>query len=159
MSGKLTGRGVLFWLIAFFGTIIAVNAYFIVISVTTFRGEDEQKPYLQGIEYNQTLARRAVQERLDWNATITATRLPSGAVRIAVTITDPHGLPQSQVRLSGELRHPSDENRDRAIVLRGIGNGRYTADVKNVSSGAWDVMVESTSRAQPFDAVRRLWVS
>lgn len=158
MFGKLTGRDVLLWLIAFFGLIIAVNAYFITISVTTFRGEDEQKPYLQGIEYNQTLARHAEQAKLDWNASMSAMRLASGAVRLVVTVADAQGHPQTQLRLSGELRHPSDETRDHAILLRESGKGRYIADIKGVAPGAWDVIVHDTSESRPFDAARRVWV-
>jgi len=159
MTGRLTGGKVLLWLIGFFGVIIAINVYFITISITTFRGEDEQKPYLQGIEYNQTLERRAEQEKLRWDATISASRLASGAVRVTVTIADARGLPQTQVKLSGELRHPSDENRDHAIVLHEAGGGRYEADVKGVAPGAWDIIVQSPSANRPFEAVRRLWIS
>jgi hypothetical protein len=39
----LTGRGVLAWLVAFFGIIFATNAIFIAMAVKTFSGEDEQK--------------------------------------------------------------------------------------------------------------------
>ncbi|HEY1878254.1 MAG TPA: FixH family protein, partial [Rhizomicrobium sp.] len=66
MTGRLTGRGVLIWLFGFFAVIFAMNIYFIMVSSRTFRGEDEQKPYLQGVEFNQTLARRAEQESLGW---------------------------------------------------------------------------------------------
>lgn len=159
MRQRLTGGGVLLWLIGFFGVIVAINVYFITMSITTFRGEDEQKPYLQGIEYNQTLARRAEQEKLNWSATISANRLTTGAVRVTVTIANALGHPQTQVKLSGELRHPADENRDRAISLHEVGGGRYQADIKGVSPGAWDVIVESASKNQPFEAERRLWVS
>ncbi len=76
----------------------------------TFRGEDEQKPYLQGVEFNQTLARRAEQTALGWKATITATRLVRGDVRIEITIRDRGGKPVAELGLTGELRHPADEN-------------------------------------------------
>lgn len=158
MFGKLTGRDVLLWLIAFFGLIIAVNAYFITLSVTTFRGEDEQKPYLQGIEYNQTLARHAKQAKLDWKASMSATRLASGVVRVAVIVADAQDRPQTQLKLAGELRHPSDETRDHAIMLRESGKGRYIADIRGVAPGAWDVIVHNTSPTEPFDAARRVWV-
>jgi len=158
MFGRLTGRDVLFWLIAFFGLIVAVNAYFITISITTFRGEDEQKPYLQGIEYNQTLREHAEQARLNWTASISASRIASGAVKIVVLLDDVNGNPRSDAVLAGELRHPSDETRDHAIVLHEVEKGRYVADVMAVAPGAWDVLIKSSSKAEPFDAVRRVWI-
>ncbi|HSM96960.1 MAG TPA: FixH family protein [Rhizomicrobium sp.] len=159
MKGKLTGRIVLLWLAGFFAVVIAVNAYFITISVTTFRGEDEQKPYLQGIEYNQTLERRVAQENLHWTATIAADRLHSGAVRVTVSIRDAVGNAPAAMTLSGVMRHPADEERDRDIRLRSIGSGHYVATVSGISRGSWDVVVQSAARDKPFEAVRRVWVS
>lgn len=156
---RLTGRGVLLWLAGFFGVVIAVNVYFIAISVGTFSGEDNKDPYLQGVEYNQTLLHRAEQEKLAWSATISADRLASGMVRVVVRIKNADGAPQTQIRLSGILRHPADENRDRAIVLRETAMGQYEADVKGLAPGAWDVSVQSNSKYQPFEAERRLFVS
>jgi nitrogen fixation protein FixH len=158
MSRTLTGRGVLMWITGFFAIIVAMNAYFIAMSVSTFRGEDEQKPYLQGIEYNDTLARRAEQERLGWRATVSATRLWGGHVRISVALHDRAGGALAGVRLSAELRHPSDENRDQVLRLQSVSPGRYEADVGPISSGRWDLVVGSASAKTPFAATRRLWV-
>ncbi|MEI7790042.1 MAG: FixH family protein, partial [Alphaproteobacteria bacterium] len=52
MIKTLTGRGVLLCLAGFFGLIFVTNAIFITEAVKTFRGEDEQLPYLQGVAYN-----------------------------------------------------------------------------------------------------------
>ncbi len=157
MIHPLTGRGVLAWLGGFFVCVIAVNVYFIVLSVDTFRGEDEQKPYLQGIEYNTTLERRAEQARLGWKADVAVRRLKDGHVRIDVGLKTPAGgVPAAM--LSAELRHPADENRDRALRLVAAGGGRYWGDAGNVSAGAWDVLLSSTDKNVPFEATARLWV-
>ena len=158
MNRTLTARGVLLWMLALFIPVIAVNVYFIVLSVTTFRGEDEQRPYLQGIEYNDTLERRAVQEKLGWNATISASRLPHGKVQIAVALKQANGAPETAVTLHGELRHPADENRDRTLKLREVGGGLYEADLSGVRPGAWDVIVSTAAHDAPFEASRRVWV-
>ena len=158
MTGTLTGRGVLMWLTGFFAVIIAMNVYFIAMSLTTFRGEDEQKPYLQGVEYNDTLARRAEQARLGWRASVSATRLSTGTVRIAVVLHDRAGSPLSGMTLTAEMRHPSDENRDRVLRLKAVSPGRYEADAGAISSGQWDLIVNSASAKTPFEATRRLWV-
>jgi nitrogen fixation protein FixH len=157
MIRPLTGRGVLLWLVGFFACIIAVNVYFIVISIDTFSGEDEQKPYLQGIAYNATLERRAEQARLGWKADVAVRRLKDGHVHIEVGLKAPNGDTPG-TRLAVELRHPADESRDRALRLIAAGGGRYWADAGNVSSGAWDVLVSSTDSHVPFEATARLWV-
>src|SRR5579871_6141866 len=129
MTRGLTGRGVLIWLSGFFAIIFAMNSYFIIVSSRTFRGEDEQKPYLQGVEYNNTLTRRAKQQALGWKTTITATRLPDGHLGIEIMTRDKDGRAVAQAGLAGELRHPTDENRDRVLHLSSIAPGLYRAEL------------------------------
>jgi len=157
MSRTLTGRGVSFWLAGFFGLIFATNAIFITAAVKTFRGEDEQRPYLQGALYNQTLARRAEQARLGWQAGITARRTLSGNVRVVVQLRQRNGDPQTQASLTGELRHPADENRDRPLFFSEISPGVYQAASAGIAPGNWDVLVSNQGH-DPFQASRRLWL-
>lgn len=152
----LTGRGVLLWLGGFFGLIILTNAIFITQAVKTFRGEDEQKPYLQGVQYNQTIAHRAEQARLGWRASIDARRLPAGQVEILVALHHRDGSPETDAHLAGELRHPADENRDRALRFSQISSGLYQATIQ-AAPGNWDVLV-SNAQGAPFQATRRLWL-
>ena len=158
MTRALTGRSVLLWFIAFFGLIFVINGYYISIAVKTFSGEDEQKPYLQGIEYNDTLARRAEQRKLGWRATLSAQRLAAGHVLIVVDLLQADGSPETKVSLSGELRHPSNENLDHALVLKEVSPGRYEADLAGVSAGTWDIIVSTAAREAPFEVTRRVWV-
>lgn len=157
MTRKLTGRGVLVWLGAFFGLILVTNVIFITLAVRTFRGEDEQRPYLQGVRYNWTLARRAEQVRQGWQASIAADRLASGVVRATVSIAGGDGKPLAGGRLTGELRHPADENLDRPLRFREVAPGRYEAQTGNILTGVWDVLVSNEGQT-PFRASRRLWV-
>lgn len=152
----LTGRAVLTWLAGFFGIIFATNAVFITEAVKTFRGEDEQKPYLQGIAYNQTLTKRAEQIKLGWQASIDAQRSGLGPVTIRVELRHPDGSPETGAHLAGELRHPADENRDRPLRFSEVSDGSYEATVQ-AAPGGWDVLV-SNSNGAPFRAERRLWL-
>lgn len=157
MTHALTGRKVLIWLIGFFALVMAVNTVFIVISLKTFRGEDEQKPYLQGVEYNQTLALRAEQAKIGWRASIGSERV-AGAVQISVSLDQESGSPETQASLRGELRHPADENKDRTFALTQTKPGVYQARLSGVSAGTWDVVVTARDPKHPFEASRRLWL-
>jgi nitrogen fixation protein FixH len=75
---------------------MAVKPVLFAVSQTTVRGEDEQNPYLQGIEYNQTLALRAEQEKNGWRAAIGAAREASGDVRISVSLNQANGTPEAR---------------------------------------------------------------
>jgi nitrogen fixation protein FixH len=154
---KLTGRGVLLILIGFFGVIIATNAIFITAAIRTFRGEDEAKPYLQGVEYNHTLARRAEQAKLAWRASISDQRLPTGAVLLAIDVAQQDGKPPKGLILRGELRHPADEHRDRSLRFTETAPGHFETAIRDVAPGRWEMVVSNTNK-QPFEVGRRLWV-
>jgi nitrogen fixation protein FixH len=158
MNSKLTGRGVLLWLVVFFGVIFATNFYFIFMSVKTFSGEDEEDPYMLGEKYNQTIAQRADQAKIGWHATIASHRLPSGQIEIAVNITSRDGVPETAAVLKGQLRHPADENRDRTLQFHQVRPGAYVVDLTGVTPGSWQVLVQN-SGAIPFLASRRIWAS
>lgn len=156
---KLTGRGVIIWLIATFGVVLAVNFYFIYEAERTYPGQDVSHPYLQGIDYNQTLASRAKQAELGWSATIGGTLTKDGTATITVTIHDKAGKPVSGEALSGLLRHPMDEELDRKIALKPVGDGTYVGHVPHVQAGNWYVVVtRKNTKEAPFEAERRLWL-
>jgi nitrogen fixation protein FixH len=157
MTGTLTGRGVLLWLTGFFAIIFATNAAFITMSVKTFRGEDEQLPYLQGIGFNQTLAHRAEQKSLGWQAAVTLRPLPGRKAGLVVTLRDARGSLLPGLALAGELRHPSDENRDRPLAFKAIAPGVYQADIGQAAPGAWDAALHTTA-GRHFEMVQRLWL-
>lgn len=158
MARAWTGRDILIALIATFGVIFGVNGYFIVEAERTWPGEDVANPYLQGLDYNQTLDARARQRALGWSATIGGA-LSARTATITVTVKDRYGRPVTGEALKGILRHPMDEQRDRGIALHEIGNGIYAGTAANVGSGTWDVIVSRNSdKEAPFEATRRLWL-
>ena len=154
---KLTGHGVLLMVMGFFGVIILTNAIFITAAIRTFRGEDEAKPYLQGVEYNQTLIRRAEQVKLGWHASISDQRLPTGLVLLTVDVAGPDGKAPKGLVLTGELRHPADEHRDRTLHFAETAPGHFETLLRDISPGRWE-MVVSNRQDKPFQAERRLWV-
>jgi nitrogen fixation protein FixH len=159
MTMELNGKHIILMLILFFGAIIGVNTMFIVQSIETFRGEDQHDPYLQGIDFNRTLDERAEQAALGWNATLEAVRGAGGAVTVEITLHDKKGAALDGLALTGELRHPTDSERDRLLVLRNAGKGTYVATLGHVSPGMWDIIVQSAKpKAVPFEASRRIWL-
>jgi nitrogen fixation protein FixH len=159
MKRKLSGRDVFLLLTAFFVVIFAVNGIFIAQAVMTFRGEDQQDPYLQGIDFNRTLEREALQKSIGWRASIEGTRTNRGSAEIVVTLKDSRLEPVRHLLLQGMLRHPSDQHRDRAFTLSEISPGAYASRLNGIAAGAWDVVVLTPSKlTPPFEAERRLWL-
>ena len=49
------GRRILFYFVAFFALIVAVNTYFIISAIGTHTGTVVDNPYEQGLHYNKLL--------------------------------------------------------------------------------------------------------
>jgi len=97
------------------------------------------------------------QARLGWRAGITARRTLSGNVRVVVQLRQRNGDPQTQASLTGEMRHPADENRDRPLRFSEMSPGIYEAELTGLAPGNWDVLVSNQGH-DPFQASRRLWL-
>jgi len=153
MSGKvqmknkeLTGRHVLLSVIVFFAVLFIVNGAFIYAAVTSFRGEDVERSYRQGLDYNQTLKARRAQAELGWEAMVnvqTSGITVSGTPvqKLFVRITDSQGRALSNVNITGRLRHPVDtdldfplsfNSGDPAVSSFEIGSGRWTFEAEVV---------------------------
>ena len=55
----VTGRKALWVLLGFFGVILAVNATFVYLAVSSFSGLETDNAYVKGLNYNTTLSRAA----------------------------------------------------------------------------------------------------
>ncbi len=136
---KITGKHVLFSLVAFFGVILVANVIFISLAVKSFPGVTQEKAYETGLKYNDILAERADQAALGWRAEMTrAERSDDGAV-VSIRLQDKLGRPLSLLSVTGELRRPASEDEDALLAFKSAGEGVYTANTSVLSPGAWDL--------------------
>lgn len=140
----LRGWHVLTGLLAFFGAVIAVNVLFAFAAVGTFPGEDVTHPYIQGLEYNRTLAEHRAQQAQGWRVTAALERAGGGAA-LAIELRRRDGAPLIGARLEGVLRWPADFHRDRRLSFRELGQGRYVADLAGLAEGDWDLRATATA--------------
>ncbi|PIW27288.1 MAG: hypothetical protein COW29_11610 [Rhodobacterales bacterium CG15_BIG_FIL_POST_REV_8_21_14_020_59_13] len=151
MIKEIKGYHVLIGLLVFFAIIIAVNAIFLTQAVRTFRGEDEPRSYIQGINYNDTLERREAQAELGWTA---VSRVGAAGVRLEITDADGQGV--TGLMMEARLRHPADSGLDIPLSLLGDGPGVYTAGV-SIPAGRWTLVV-STPAGPPFEMEQEIWL-
>jgi nitrogen fixation protein FixH len=157
MNFELKGWHVLLILLGFFGVTIGVNALFATYALSTFSGEDESKPYLRGLAYNETLAKRAAQAVLNWQATIEIAREGENDALVSVSIMAGDGTPLSALEVEATLRRPVDARRDRTVRLEAVGDGAYRGRVADVERGQWDVVARAAAAGgAAFEAERRV---
>lgn len=151
MIREIKGHHVLIGLLVFFAVIIAVNAVFLTQAIRTFRGEDEPRSYIQGINYNDTLERRDAQAALGWTAVST---VDAEGVRLEITDADGQGV--TGLMMDARLRHPADSSLDIPLTLRGDGPGVYRAPAE-IPPGRWTLVV-STPEGPPFEMEQEIWL-
>ena len=148
----IRGWHVLAIMVAFFGTIIAVNTVFITLALQSFPGEEERKSYVQGLAYNSVLEERRVQAELGWRA---AANLADD--RVLISITDADGAPVSGLSLEGKLRHPADMALDIPLTFSQTRPGVYAANADGLVEGFWTLSAKTTDTELAFEMERGLW--
>lgn len=156
--GILKGWHVLASLIVFFGTIFAVNGYFVYAAVSSYTGIVSAEPYRKGLAYNERIAAGERQAALGWQEDVIVER--GGLVR--VIIRDADGNPVPYLKLAGTIGRPSTIRFDRRLALTERAPGRYEAEAGVLDAGAWLVGVEARRTADDgeptYRARRRLWL-
>ena len=149
---KLTGLHVFLMLAAFFGVMLTANAAFVVAAVNSFPGEIEEKSYLQGLQYNETLEKRAKQKALGWRAELSAAESDF----IEIKLFDAAGDALSGIELNGTLRRPVTHENDQEIEFVEREAGVYQAQMEPLSSGVWMVAALAEGRGEEFEIQTRI---
>lgn len=132
----LTGWHVLAILIGFFGVMFAVNGVFLYHAITSFPGEDVKKSYVQGLNYNDTLAARAQQAERGWTA-----QVGLNGKTLIFRLSDAQEAALSGQLVIGELRRRVTRADDQLISFQAAPNGEYSADASDLQAGQWDVRI------------------
>ncbi|WP_417491905.1 FixH family protein [Maricaulis sp.] len=147
----LRGWHVLVMVLVFFGVTIGVNATFITLALKTFPGEDVPHSYVQGLEFNETIARRQAQDELGWTARFNAV---DGALLLEVL--DAGAAPVSGLALTGEMVHP-DTTQACPLVFAEDRPGVYRVALACETAGRWRVRALNEGDA-PFEVEYELWL-
>ena len=138
---RLTGRHVLFGMIAFFGVVIAVNGVFTWFALDSWTGLAETHSYQKGLAYNDELAAAERQKALGWRSDV---RLDGATDARTVTIEmrDAGGAPLTGLAVGLRLLRPTHEGLDREVAAAEQAPGIYTAEIDLPEAGRWNVRLD-----------------
>jgi nitrogen fixation protein FixH len=137
----VTGRTVLFCVVAFFGVVSLVNAVMIRVAVSTFGGVETESSYKAGLAFAREIAASEAQNKRSWQVTATVGALVDGDVSIELTALDAGGRPLIAYDAEARLSHPTDRRLDRSIELKPTGPGRFKGRAAALP-GQWDLIVD-----------------
>ncbi|MEO1321401.1 MAG: FixH family protein [Pseudomonadota bacterium] len=153
---QLKGWHVLLILLGFFGVMFSVNGVFLYHAITSFPGGDVKKSYVQGLNYNETLADRAEQAALGWRV---EAGLQGNEILLRLRDADDNAL--THYPIIGELRRMATQDADVAIAFASSQTGEYSVTVDVLSSGQWQLRIgvlDTETDAVLFEAEKTLFV-
>ncbi len=160
METRLTGKHILFILLAFFAVIGTVNAAFVYFAVSSRPGEEPGASYEVGLRYNNILAEERTQKALQWRH---QSQLNQGD-RLRVSVTDNAGAPVAGLAISGTFGRPASDNADHSLAFKEVDAGIYEAALGHVAPGSW-ILAFTAEKARPgaetatYRVKERLWLS
>ena len=156
----VTGRHVLFGVLAFFAVVLAANGTFIFLALDTWTGLSTENPYQRGIEYNDVLDAAARQRALGWTGVVSFVPSRDGRGRLSLIVTDRRGAPVENLTVTADIRRPTNEGFDQAVALAPSGAGTYVVELELPLPGQWDVHALGEARdGRRFEIEDRIWLN
>ena len=137
---RLTGRHVLFLLLAFFAAVFAVNGVFIYVSLQSHPGVVSDDAYRRGLHYNRELDRAERQRDMGWRSRVSVV---GGTVEL--TVSGPAGMPVAGLAVSGTARRPVHDRSDRTLIFTETAPGIYRAAPPGLPAGRWSLVLETVA--------------
>ncbi|MBT4890650.1 MAG: FixH family protein [Rhodospirillales bacterium] len=135
----ITGKTVLYGMIAFFGVIIAVNSVFMYLALDTWPELVSKQSYQDGLKYNETLDAAEVQKLRGWSSTLT---FDGNTFR--VFMIDKTEAPLEGLTVIATVRRPVNDAANISLIMNEESDtsGYYSSDVSLPLDGRWYIVIE-----------------
>ncbi|RIV89603.1 hypothetical protein D2V17_05910 [Aurantiacibacter xanthus] len=133
VSRKFTGWHMTGILVAFFGTVMAVNFTMAGFALSTFGGIQVENSYVASQNFNQWLDAAAEQEKLGWDVTLE--QAPEGRLRVLAE------GPGENATVLAHARHPVGRKADITLTFTPQPDGSFLSD-EALEHDRWIVRLE-----------------
>jgi nitrogen fixation protein FixH len=144
----LTGRKVLFMLIAFFGVVIGVNLVMMRLAIQTLPGTEVDSAYSASLAYEKQIEAARDQNARNWKVDAHVERSEQGGATLQVEARDNNGRPMPGLKFQGRFERPTDRRADLPVVLAEVGIGIYRGSAVTIAPGQWDLVLEGVAAGQ-----------
>ena len=138
---ELTGRTVLFLMVAFFTVIVGVNTFMVFQALSTFGGVETESSYRAGQAFERDVALANAQDARHWQVHAEVTAAPGGGTAVDVMALDAAGAPLVGLTATTLLARPTDRRLDRIVAMTELTPGRYKGH-DAIAPGQWDLIIE-----------------
>ena len=144
----LTGRKVLFMLVAFFGVVIGVNVIMMRLAIQTLPGTEVDSAYSASLAYEKEIAAAHDQSARNWKVDAHIQRGTDGAATVQVEARDDSSKPMSGLKFQGRFERPTDRRADQPVALAETASGVYRGSAPLIAPGQWDLVLEGDAAGQ-----------
>lgn len=134
--GEFTGKHMWLVVIAFFGTIIAVNITMAVVSATSWTGLVVENSYVASQEFDDRRAAHQAQLDAGWTS-----RLSYAGATALLSVTDGTGQPVDLGTPVLQINRPVGGHDDQQVALTRRADGTYAGPV-TLGPGVWEAIVD-----------------
>ncbi len=153
-SREFTGRHMLGVMVAFFGTIIAVNLVMATFATTSWTGLVVKNSYVASQQFNRKAEEGRAQAALGWEGTLSV----SGG-KIGYRLVDASGAIVEPTAVTVTFRRPAYEAEDWTLELKRATDGTFAA-AETPRDGIWIVETDAdVGKERPYRDVRRITIS
>lgn len=153
-NGTFTGRHMLAIMVAFFGTIIAVNLTMAMVAGRSWTGFVVKNSYVASQEFNRKAELGRAQAALGWKSSLTI-----GGGEIGYRLTDASGAMVEVSAVTVTFRRPAYEADDKVVSLQRRADGTFSAQ-ETPRDGIWIVETDAeVGRELPYREVSRIAIS
>jgi nitrogen fixation protein FixH len=152
------GRWIPWLFVAGLTLTFAVNGVMVWLALDSWTGLTTEDAYAKGLAYNRTIAERAAEAALGWQAAIAFHPHGPSRGRIEATLSESSGDRLNGLEIELVLRRPTNQGHDQSLRLAARGDGRYDASVTLPLAGQWDAVLEARRGGDRFTARARLFV-
>jgi nitrogen fixation protein FixH len=149
----LTGRKVLFMLLAFFGVVIGVNVTMMKLAILTLPGTEVDSAYTASLGYEKEIIAARDQDARRWQVDAHVQRGVDGGATLEVQARDSSGRAMTGLKFQGRFERPADKRADLPVELAEVGIGVYRGSASSIAPGQWDLVLEGDA------AGRRMFLS
>ncbi len=129
-DAKFTGLHMALVMVAFFGTIIAVNVTMAIIASKSWTGLVVKNSYVASQKFNGQVALQQQLLKKGWHGELTVN---NGAYLFQMS---KNKQPISGCSVTGKAKRPVHERQDTALTFQAMGEGRYQAQAL-LNPGQW----------------------
>ena len=144
----ITGRKVLFMMVAFFGVVIGVNLIMMRLAIQTLPGTEVDSAYSASLAYEREITAAHDQNARNWSVDARIGRDSAGGATVQVEARDKDGTPMSGLKFQGRFERPTDRRADQPVALAETGAGIYRGNAPLIAAGQWDLVIEGVAAGQ-----------